>query len=597
MKRKNPKLVFIQSIQQQARRMANEISVVTKSSIKTLQQRPKSYYTLQDVEEIVEKLKNQMLSINKETHTEFSKKGIKSLDLITSSSDSSLDLDDIVTKEELEEVKAEKVKLEAKIASLKSLQLKIDDFQILLDEKDAEISQLQSQSGVSSDKVQSQIEEMNKLQEQLDDSLRETKQAKQDREKMEAEFETVGNALMATRLEIEDLQTALGNKDIEIENLKSENQVLATHTEENIRLKEQNSRLLENIDTLRETVNKSEQEMKKYMAQNTSLKTRVTQLEQENEDLLLDSGETSQEAVELQEKLDEVQKSLIEREGEMKEISTRLTSEITSLKQEIAEKATRTQNLQNKLQETQTKMEELERANRALESQFEDLNIELKGKEKRIQSLEVDRNELRENFSNTKIDYEKQKSDIVDLKTQLGTKDRELNALQKDLDLMRQRHEVIAKQASDSRDVQADFERERELFEVKIHELTSEIEEISQLKDRLEKNLKKTKKDLKEREEDVDSLKMDHKRLIEKTENLMTAVETLRINLAKNPKYAILFVLQDIQSATVGELAKTVAIQLVFAARLMKELQSEGWVDFNEDTGMVRLKKPLLDFD
>jgi hypothetical protein len=70
-KRKNPKLIFIQNIQQQARRMENEISVAAKSSIKTLQQRPKSYYTLQDVEEIVEKLKNQMLSINKETHTEF----------------------------------------------------------------------------------------------------------------------------------------------------------------------------------------------------------------------------------------------------------------------------------------------------------------------------------------------------------------------------------------------------------------------------------------------------------------------------------------------------------------------------------------------
>ncbi|MHA1541996.1 MAG: hypothetical protein ACTSQH_03385, partial [Candidatus Hodarchaeales archaeon] len=72
------------------------------------------------------------------------------------------------------------------------------------------------------------------------------------------------------------------------------------------------------------------------------------------------------------------------------------------------------------------------------------------------------------------------------------------------------------------------------------------------------------------------------------------AVEMLKIHLAKNPKYAILFLLQDIQKASVEELAKTVAIQLVFAERLLKELESEGWIDFNVDKGTITLKKPFL---
>ena len=71
----------------------------------------------------------------------------------------------------------------------------------------------------------------------------------------------------------------------------------------------------------------------------------------------------------------------------------------------------------------------------------------------------------------------------------------------------------------------------------------------------------------------------------------------MKINLSKNPKYAILFTLQDIQQASVEELAKTVAIQVVFAERLMKELESEGWIEYNEDRGNVTLKRSLLEIE
>ncbi|MHA1349187.1 MAG: hypothetical protein ACTSQM_05510, partial [Candidatus Odinarchaeia archaeon] len=48
------------------------------------------------------------------------------------------------------------------------------------------------------------------------------------------------------------------------------------------------------------------------------------------------------------------------------------------------------------------------------------------------------------------------------------------------------------------------------------------------------------------------------------------AVEMLKIHLAKNPKYAILFLLQDIQKASVEELAKTVAKQANLMASFAK---------------------------
>ena len=86
-------------------------------------------------------------------------------------------------------------------------------------------------------------------------------------------------------------------------------------------------------------------------------------------------------------------------------------------------------------------------------------------------------------------------------------------------------------------------------------------------------------------------------RMKEESEQYRQAVEVLKINLSKNPKYAILFVLQDIQQASVEELAKTVAIQLVFAERLMKELESEGWVEYNTDREHVTLKRSFLDIE
>ena len=116
-------------------------------------------------------------------------------------------------------------------------------------------------------------------------------------------------------------------------------------------------------------------------------------------------------------------------------------------------------------------------------------------------------------------------------------------------------------------------------------------------KKRLEKKLNENSKELEDKMNEIAELTDRTKSLEKSTANLMKAVETLRINLAKNPKYAILFVLQDIQQASIAELAKTVAIQQVFAERLMKELKDEGWISVDETTGNVTLEKALLDLD
>ncbi|MHA2346256.1 MAG: hypothetical protein ACXACP_06020 [Candidatus Hodarchaeales archaeon] len=163
-KKPNPKLAFIQSIAQQSRRHEHEISSEMKSAVQSLQAKPKSYYSIQDVEEFVETLRNKMISLNKEAHTEFSKRGIRDLDnidLVQPESESML-----IGKEEFQKLKEEIDSLRSKSSDLTPLEMKIDDLQILLEEKEAEIAQLQNQTGSTSEKYQEQIEEINRLQEE-----------------------------------------------------------------------------------------------------------------------------------------------------------------------------------------------------------------------------------------------------------------------------------------------------------------------------------------------------------------------------------------------------------------------------------------------
>ena len=648
MSRKNPKLIFIQSVAQQERRLSQEISSEAKSSIKSLHQFPKPYYTIADVEDLVEKLKLKMQSINKTAHTEFSKiglRGVDNIDLAEVDTDISL-----VTSEEFEQLKEENRELNEKLGEVEALKAKIDDLQILLDERETEIAQLQDQSGIASGKMTSQIEDLNRLQGALDEVQREAKQAVQDREKMEAEFETVGNALMSARLEIEQLQQVLGNKDrefetltseknIQIENLKSEVQVLSSHSDENIKLKENVNTLQKEVDSLKEkhkvelevqneNINQLTNKIKEIESESQQLKEQISKLEQENEDLLLDSGETSQEAVAIREKLDEKQQILEQKEDENRELLLRvergekeaeqlsdqlnnlkqeykqvkqnfemLTLELTTQKQELSEKSAVIEELREKLESSQEITETAQSAQRSLETKIKDFEIDLKGKDERIQGIETDRNELRETLANLKIDHEKQKSLITDLKTQLGTKTRELEESQKDLELLRQRQEEITQQADDSRSKQAEIARERDKYEGTIKDLDAQLKDIYTEKSRLAKKSEEIQAEMKEKDLEIQALTKSNEQLENKSTNLMAAVETLRINLAKNPKYAILFVLQDVQQATLKELAKTVAIQNVFATRLLKELENEGWVIFNETTGQVSLKKALLEID
>ncbi|MFX1517248.1 MAG: hypothetical protein ACFFC6_13170 [Promethearchaeota archaeon] len=648
MSRKNPKLIFIQSVAQQERRLSQEISSEAKSSVKNLQQFPKPYYTIADVEDLVEKLKLKMQTINKTAHTEFSKiglKGVDNIDLAEVGTDISL-----VPGEEYEQLKEENRELTEKLGEVAVLETKIDDLRILLEEKETEIAQLKNQSGITSGKVTSQIEDLNRLQGALDEAQREAKQAVQDREKMEAEFETVGNALMSARLEIEQLQQVLGDKDqeiealaaeknIEIENLKSEVQVLTTHSEENIKLKETVNTLQEEIDKIKENHSGELEELRKNVSSLTQeildmeneslqLKEQVKKLEQENEDLLLDSGETSQEAVAIREKLNEKQQILEQKEDENRELLLRvergekeaeqlseqlndlkqeykqvrqnfemLTLELTTQKQELSEKSVDIEELREKLESSQEGAESAIHSQRSLEAKIKDLETDLRGKDERIQGIETDRNELRETLASLKIEHEKQKSLVTDLKTQLGTKTRELEENQKDLELLRQRQEEITQQADDSRSKQAEIARERDKYEATIKDLKAQLKEIALENDRLDKKSKESQVEMKEKDLEIQTLTKANKQLEGKSINLMAAVETLRINLAKNPKYAILFVLQDVQQATLKELAKTVAIQNIFASRLLKELENEGWVTFNETTGSVSLKKALLEID
>jgi len=580
----NPKLAFIQSIAEQERLQDQQISAEIKSALNVLQRSPKSYYTLQDIEKMLDALKIKMQEINKSIHTEFSKRGLKGVDNLELMDASAT----LITIEELDQLKRENRELKEQSPDISAFEMKIDDLNILLEEKEALIAQLESKPEIDPEKVQETIQELNHLQELYDESQRELKKVTMEKEKFETEFETVGNTLMATRLEIEELQEILANKDIEIGNLSSEVQVLSIQAEENIKIKETLKNQEKELETIKNELRDYRTRISDLQKELKNSEEKIVELEQENEDLLLDSGETAQEAVELRRKLTDLQKNFDRREAEFRELS---------VKAERSDRDTQeaSEHLQNRLNSLQEELNGTRKINLNLESKIEELDIELKSKNERIAIIEKDKEKLLESFSNLKIEQEKQKSTINDLKTQLTTKESELDEIQKELEAQREAREEISQIIDSSRSKQAEAQRERDIFETKIRTLESSIKDFETTNERLEKRMKELSTDLEKVSQDLMTTTNLNKKLEKSNLKLKDVVETLRVNLAKNPKFALLFILQDIQQASVGELAKSAAIQLAFAARLLQDLHSEGWIEFNEETGIATLKKSLLE--
>ncbi|MHA1205975.1 MAG: hypothetical protein ACTSSO_00225 [Candidatus Hodarchaeales archaeon] len=642
----NPKLAFIRSIAQQSKRLEHEISSETKSVIKNLQGRPKTHYSLQDIEDIVDGIKLKMIGINKEAHTEFSKRGLKDLD--------SLDLDQtdqsLIPKGEINKLQNELEILREKVSSINNLEMKIDDLNILLEEKETEIDRFKNQNGATSEKFQDQLENLNKLQEQYDEAQREKLQYKTEKEKIEAEYEIIGNTLMTTRLEIEELQTVIGTKDIEIENLNSENRTLSNQSKENIKLKDDKEKLTDMVESLTkkleeeiDTIN-NESSMKisnldqekaslntKLRKTNSKLKKleeKISTLEQENEDLLIDSGETSEEALAVRKRLEEMEELLNKKASEtsnfdlrveqaetqavnllkektqlLKKLETaefsleEVNGNLTVLKQEIEEKSARMNTIQTRFKESKSSEEKIRAESRLLTTQNEDLQVEIKSKDESGKIIETARKKLREELANLKIEFEKQKSTLVDIKTQYKTKDRELTELQKDLMGARSRQEDLNKEVDSSRSKSAEIEREKERYENEIKSLTLRLSESTKENERWNRKVQEYKNEITKNTQEATVFNKQISKLESKSSQLMETVEVLQIYLSKNPKYAILFLLQDIQKASVEELAKTIAIQLVFTERLVKELESEGWIEYNVDKGQVTLKKSFLNVE
>ncbi len=232
-----------------------------------------------------------------------------------------------------------------------------------------------------------------------------------------------------------------------------------------------------------------------------------------------------------------------------------------------------------------------------MSTQVEDLQVEVHSKDERISDIESTRNEAREKLANLNIECEKQKSLILDLETQVKTKDRELTETKKDIENIRKRHEELTQDVDSSRAESAAFNREQEKYDTEIKSLNRQLSKATKENDKWDKKVSKYKKEVTKSQQDIKVLNKQISKFEAEAEKLQNAVEVLKINLSKNPKYAILFNLQDIQQASVEELAKTVAIQIVFAERLMKELEAEGWIEYNVDQGLVILKRSLLEIE
>jgi len=71
-------------------------------------------------------------------------------------------------------------------------------------------------------------------------------------------------------------------------------------------------------------------------------------------------------------------------------------------------------------------------------------------------------------------------------------------------------------------------------------------------------------------------------KLDDEIDGFKQSMADLRQYLEENPKYAILFLVQDLKKAKIGEIQKALAIAPPITIKLVRSLENEGWVKIDE---------------
>ncbi|MFW9915030.1 MAG: hypothetical protein ACFFGZ_05405 [Candidatus Thorarchaeota archaeon] len=541
------KLVFVKYVNETRKKIDNEMSV-TLSGLRTSLPR-KSSYAYTDLQSLLEQAEKLAKAISDRSLLAISKEGVKFFG--TGGEGAVIEIPSDAA-EEVQRLQAEMEAMKERLEEAQSAAQIAADAERILEEKDAQLIQLQDQIDKNKIRVTEYLQEINSKQETIDDLNRAIATHQDDKVKLEAEIMKIGNTMMDYTTQVERLQAVLSSRDTEIERL---GELAKTHEEKAKKVPELEEAILkaaERINSLKTELKTAQEQGSAQMEADVQtltanlgdLKDENESLQAENETLLAEVERTSRHAEEVGKEIEAIRKQLREVEESLK-----------------------VRNAEFRVQETRIAEIEKDR-DQAREELIAIRGGELRELKNKLSSMETS---LREKD----IELEEKNDEITRFETKISTSEGRLQDLRQRISELEKERDELEGLIPDQKGIQTELNR----VVKSLAESRAKTEELEGL--------------LGEKATQVESLESEIEEMTEREERLEDILEDLKRYLSENPKYQILFILSDLKSTGVIELSKAIGRPVAVARQHIKNLESEGWVSTEEDR--VNLEKRFLD--
>lgn len=597
-------MAFVQVINEQKSKSCEDIELQLASYQRRLKMEPRASFSLREIDALLTEIKEDILKLNEKAYSRLSVDGIRKIPFgAVAEGGEGLDVGPM-----LQALQDERDDLSQKEQTLRVQARKLDEE---LEEKTNKIAELEQALSLQSSRLEEKMEEDNVSQSLVDEMRREITALNINKAKLDEELIKIGEELIQSRAEIENLQSAIAERD-------NQNQALLAQLNEMKVVKDENSELRDMIIKAADKVESIQTTLQEEKEKATELvQTLGEERERHEQTLSRLKSEYDEKITTLQENFESEKAKMRNELANSEEFQgkiAQITQERDAARAELSqtkENLNQTQqNLENELNKTRTELqktqEELKKAEEDLETYILDNEDTLRSSQAYKKSLD----EMKERAEKLTQDLQKKEEELNELKTvkqDLEEKQLEIESLRKQNNEF---NEALQRTKQKLLDIQSDSDSGKVRYEelrTETEHLRQNIEKLRETETDLRKEivtLNSTKDDLSTQltEKDKRHTELEHsneelnKRLAN-TEEMMNkyraAVDTLKRSLEENMKYRVLFLLQELKTATADELSKIMAIKPTAIMALARTLEEEDWVDIKGEK--LELKKTFID--
>ncbi|MFX1537920.1 MAG: hypothetical protein ACFFDI_27320 [Promethearchaeota archaeon] len=597
---KQRRMAFVQVINEQKSKSCEDIELQLASYQRRLKMEPRASFSLREVNALLTEIKEDIMKLNEQAYARLSVDGIRKIPFgAIAEGGEGLDVGPM-----LQALQDERDNLFEKE---QALTVKLKDLEEELGEKTNKIVELEQALSLQSSRLEEKMEEDNVNQSLVDEMRREITALNINKEKLDEELIKAGEELIATRAEIENLQAAIAERD-------NQNQALLAQLNEMKIVKDENSELRDMIIKAADKVELIQTTLQEEKEKATELVQTLGEERERHEQAISKlQSEFEQKIKTLQENF-ETEKTSIRSElvnsEEFQGKIVQITQERDAARAELSQTKEKQQNLENEFNKTRDELqktqEDLKKTEEDLETYILDNEDTLRSSQAYKKSLE----EMKDRAENLAQDLRKKEEELNELKTvkqDIEEKELEIESLRKQNDEF---NEALQRTKQKLLDVQSESDSSKVHYEelrTEVEHLRQNVEKLRETETDLRKEIVKlssTKDDLSTQltEKDKRYTELEHSNeelnaRLASTEEMMNkyraAVDTLKRSLEENMKYRVLFLLQELKTATADELSKIMAIKPTAIMALARTLEEEDWVDIKGEK--LELKKTFIE--